>query len=122
VQITYKLVAMPSNTSLMPKFTNTIHIRDFVVDVGPDKYHEESSNYVEIHANVNIFPEEDFSDPSVIAEPIQTDIRAYVKPPNEMLYIPNAFFFAIGSFTTVVTSAKELKIIMLQALTIERCD
>lgn len=113
---------MPSNTSLLPKFTNTIHIRDFIVDVGPDKTHEGSSSWIEIHADVNIFSEEEFSDPSVIVEPIQTDIRAFLKLPYRTLYVPNAFFFAIGSFSTVVMPDNKLKITMLQTLTIERYD
>lgn len=112
---------MPSNYSALPKFTNTIHIRDFVVDLGPDRTRPGAPNSVEIQVEVNVFPEDNFYDSTVTVEPIDTCIRAYLTPLNRELYISNAFFYAAGTFSTVMMPDNKLKI-MVRALSIERCE
>jgi hypothetical protein len=103
-------------------FTNTIHIRDFVLSVVPDttRSQSESSPYVEIHADINVFPEDGFSDSIVIVEPIHARIRTYLASDNRALYVPDAFFYAHGRFHTTVTEENKVEIIV-QALSLERC-
>jgi len=107
--------------STLPRFTNTIHIRDFVVDVGPDRTRPGVPNSIEIHADINVFPEDNFYDSTVTVEPIHTSIRVYLTPSNRELYIPNAFFYAAGPFSTTMMTDNKLKI-TVRPLSIERCD
>lgn len=109
--------------STLHTFSNTIHIRDFILDVVPDGTRAQStnSNYVEIHADVNVFPEDDFYDSTITVQPIHTCIRAYLTSPTRELYVPNAFFYADGRFSTAITTENKLQI-TVQALSLERCD
>jgi hypothetical protein len=91
--------------------TNTIHLRDFV-DCVVDDPTRTAPNYIEIQTDINIFEEDHFYSSNVIVEPIQTRIRAYVTQAERDLYIPNAFFYADGRFTTAVTSDDTLEIIV----------
>ena len=93
---------------------NTIHIRDFVDEVVDDGRH------VEISTEINIFKEDGFHSPSVIVEPIRTRIRAYLTPAERELYVPNAFYYADGRFTTAVASDNTLEI-MVEAFSLKRC-
>lgn len=91
--------------------TNTIHLRDFV-DCVVDDPTRTAPKYIEIQTDINIFEEDHFYSSNVIVEPIQTRIRAYVTQADRDLYIPNAFFYADGRFTTAVTSDDTLEIIV----------
>ncbi|KAH7180165.1 hypothetical protein DER46DRAFT_566802 [Fusarium sp. MPI-SDFR-AT-0072] len=82
----------------LPKLTNSIHIRDFVDDVVPDSTRPNAPNYVQIHTNVNVVREDGFYDASIAAEPIRTCIRAYLRPSECDLYVPNTFFYVDGRF------------------------
>jgi hypothetical protein len=109
--------------STTTNFSSTIHIRDFVVNIVPDKTHSQSENsaYVEIHADVNIFSEDKFSEPTVIMEPIHTRIRAYLPSGERGTYVAEAFFYAHGRFHTIITKENKLEIIV-QSLSLKRCD
>lgn len=109
--------------STLTKFTNTIHIRDFVLNVVPDRTRSQSENspYVEIHADINVFPEDKFYDSTVTVEPIHARIRAYLPSEERALYVPDAFFYADGRFHTTITEENKLEI-TVQALSLERCD
>lgn len=111
---------MPSTSRT---FSNTIHIRDFVLNIVPDETRIQStnSNYFEIHSDVNVFSEDDFYDHSITVEPIHTCIRAYLPSPTRELYVPNAFFYADGRFSTSVTAKNKLKI-DVHALSLERYE
>lgn len=98
-------------SSRLSTLTNTIHIRDFVDAVVDDPTRSDIS-YIEIQADVNIFPENGFRSANVIAESIPTRIRAYVTPAERELYVHNTFFFAEGRFATAVTSDGKLEIIV----------
>jgi hypothetical protein len=104
-------------------FTNTIHIRDFVLNVVPAKtrLQSENSRYIDIHADVNVFSEDKFSDSTVIVEPIHACIRAYLTSGERPLYVPDAFFYAEGRFHTIITEENKLEI-MVQTLSLKRCD
>jgi hypothetical protein len=91
--------------------TNTIHIRDFVDCITNDPTRLEN-NYIEIQADVNIFEENQFYSSDIIVEPIRTYIRAYVSPAERETYVPSAFFYAEGRFTTAITSDDRLEIIV----------
>lgn len=110
--------------STLTNLTNTIHIRDFVLSVGPDKTKSESptSRYIEIQADVNVFPEDKVNDPTVIVEPIHACIRIYLEDPHvRALYVPEAFFYAHGRFHTALTKENKVEIVV-QALSLERYD
>jgi hypothetical protein len=104
-------------------FTNTIHIRDFVLNVVPDRTRSQSENsrYFEIHTDINVCTEDEVSDSIVIVEPIHACIRTYLPSNKRSLYVPNAFFYADGRFNTIITKENNLEIIV-QALSIERYD
>ena len=106
-------------SSSLPKLTNAIHIRDFVDTVLPDRTRSETPNYVEIHADVNIFQEDDFYDPGITVEPIHAYIRTYLTQSDLDLFTTNAFFYADGKFSTAITSDNKLEIVM-QALSLQR--
>lgn len=104
--------------------TNTIHIRDFVLNAGPDKTKGDPprAGYIEIQAEVNVFADDELHDPTIIVEPIRTSIRMYIKDPRvRALYVPGAFFYALGRFYTAVTKDNKVEIIV-QALSLERYD
>jgi hypothetical protein len=106
-------------SSRLSTLTNTIHIRDFVDAVVDDPTRSDSS-YIEIQADVYIFPENGFRSANVIAESIPTRIRAYVTPAERELYVHNTFFFAEGRFATAVTSDGKLEIIVVHTLSLMR--
>ncbi|KAH8747981.1 hypothetical protein F5883DRAFT_697797 [Diaporthe sp. PMI_573] len=97
--------------------SNTIHIRDFVDSIAPNPSREDSPNYVEIHAYVNIFEENNFFSHDIIVEPIHARIRAYLNQEDQDRYCPNAFFYAEGRFFTSVTSDNTLEM-NVQALSL----
>ncbi|KAH6985241.1 hypothetical protein EDB80DRAFT_591255 [Ilyonectria destructans] len=103
----------------MPKLANTIHIRDFIDDIFPDSSRPNAPNCVEIHSNINIFPEDEFYDLNVVVEPIHTCIRTYLKQTERSLYTPNAFFYVDGRFITALNPEGNLEI-TVYALSIER--
>lgn len=98
--------------------TNTIHLRDFVDEVANDLTRT-VTNHIEIITDINIFEEEQFSSSDVIVKPIHTRIRAYVPQATRELYVPNAFFYAHGRFSTIMKSDGELEII-IHALSLMR--
>src|SRR5579871_2054930 len=81
-------------SSRITNFTNTIHIRDFVLDVGPDHTRSDSSyssSQIEIQSDINIFEDDDIRDSSIIAEPIHACLRVFIKDPQvQDLYIPDS--------------------------------
>ena len=79
------------------------------------------STLYEIYADVNIFPEDDFYDSTVTVEPIHTCIRTYLAGQKREFYVPNAFFYADGRFSTAVMEENKLEI-TVQALSLERYD
>ena len=87
--------------SRSPTLTNTIYLRDFVDCVTDNPTRLE--NYVEIQTDVNIFEENRFHSTDVVVEPIHTRIYAYITPAEREVYIPNAFFYAEGRFTTAIS-------------------
>jgi hypothetical protein len=102
-----------------PTFSNTIHIRDFVDTVAPDPAHQNAPNYVEIQTDVNIFDEDGFYSPSITVEPIRTRIHVYLTREVREQYVPNAFFYADGRFSTAVSTDNTLEI-RVQALSLMR--
>jgi hypothetical protein len=112
---------MPSTLTKLP---NTIHIRDFVLNVGPDKTKSDSTTscYIEIQADVNVFADDEVHDSTIIVEPIHTCIRVYIKDPHiRALYVPEAFFYAYGRFHTALTKENKMEIIV-QVFSLERYD
>jgi hypothetical protein len=107
--------------STLVKLANTIHIRDFVDRVLADRTRPETENFVEIHTDVNIFQEDGFYDPGITVEPIHTCIRTYLTESERDLYVPDAFFYAEGRFSTAVTTENKLEI-TVQALGLQRYD
>ena len=103
------LLLFENMSSRPPTLINTIHLRDFVDSVVGDPTRADT-NYIEIQTDINIFEEDRFYSSNVIAEPIHTRIRAYVTQAERDLYVPNAFFYADGRFTTAVTSDNILEI------------
>jgi hypothetical protein len=67
-------------------------------------------NYIEIRSDINIIDEDRFYSSSVIVEPIHTRIRAYIPKEERDLYVPNAFIYADGRFSTTTTSENTLEI------------
>ena len=99
--------------------SNVIHIRDFVDTIGDDQTRENTAGYVEIQTDINIFEEENFNSPYVIAEPIRTRIRAYLTQEERDFYLPNTFFYADGRFSTTLSTDGTLEI-SIQALSLMR--
>lgn len=118
-QYSMSLISETKMASPMPKLANTIHIRDFIDDVLPDSSRPNAPNCVEIHSNINIFPEDEFYDLNVVVEPIHTCIRTYLKQTERSLYTPNAFFYVDGRFITTLNPEGNLEI-TVYALSIER--
>ena len=48
------------------------------------------------HFSINIFEEDGFCSPNIIAEPIRTRIHAYLTREERDLYVPNTFFYVDG--------------------------
>jgi hypothetical protein len=96
--------------------TNTIHLRDFVNEVVDDP----TSSYIEIHTDLNIFEEDQFQCSALTMDLIPTRIRAYVSQAERGLYAPEAFIYADGRFSAVVTSGNVLEI-RVHALSLMRC-
>ncbi len=80
-------------------FTNTIHIRDFVLNVVSART---PSGNIDIHADVNVF-------------------HAYLTSGERPLYVPDAFFYAEGRFHTIITEENKLEIVV-QTHSLNRCD
>jgi len=111
-------------SSKLSNLTNTIHIRDFILDVGPDltKSDSSSSAFIEIQSDVNIFADDEVQDSTIIAEPIHACLRVFIKDQDVRdLYVPEAFFYAHGRFHTAITKDNKMKIIV-QVFSIERYD
>ncbi|EJT68921.1 hypothetical protein GGTG_13513 [Gaeumannomyces tritici R3-111a-1] len=89
--------------SRQPTFSSIIHLRDFVDTVTDDSIRD-APNHVEIRADINIFDEDDFDSPDVVAEPIRTRIHVYMTRGERDLYLPNIFFYADGRFSTVLSA------------------
>ncbi|KAL8325259.1 hypothetical protein RB597_008495 [Gaeumannomyces tritici] len=89
--------------SRQPTFSSIIHLRDFV-DTITDDSTRDAPNYAEIRADINIFDEDDFYSPDIIAEPIRTRIHVYMTRDERDLYTPNTFFYADGRFSTVLSA------------------
>jgi hypothetical protein len=100
------------------KAITVIHIRDFVNEVLPDRNRPDDENYVEIHADANIFAEENFYDSRITVEPIHCIINTYLTQSDRELYNADAFFYADGRFTTTVVEDKLQ--ITIQALSLQR--
>ncbi|KAL8377053.1 hypothetical protein RB595_007947 [Gaeumannomyces hyphopodioides] len=80
-------------------FSNTIHLRDFVDNITDDPSRENTPNYVEIQAEINVSEEDGFYSSRIDVEPIRTRIHAYLTQEERSLYIPNTFFYADGRFS-----------------------
>jgi len=76
-----------------------IHLRDFI-DTIADNPARDSPNFVEIQSDINIFEEDSFHGPNIIVEPIRTRIHAYLTREQRDAYVPNAFFYADGRFSS----------------------
>lgn len=100
------------------KLTITFH-RDFIDDVRPYPTGPSMPDYVEIHTNINIFPEGDFYDSGVVVEPLHTYVRAYITRFDQEIYVPNAFFYADDRFHVTIAEENQLEII-IQALSLQR--
>ncbi|KAL8306275.1 hypothetical protein RB597_003176 [Gaeumannomyces tritici] len=100
-------------------FSNTIHLRDFVNNITDDPNRENTPNYVEIQAEINIFEEDGFYGSRIDVEPIRTRIHAYLTREERSLYIPNTFFYADGRFSAPLSADGALEI-SVQALSLMR--
>jgi hypothetical protein len=105
--------------SRQPIFSSTIHIRDFIDTITDDPSRENSSNYVEILTDANIFEEDNFYSPNIIVEPVRTRIHAYMTRQDRDLYLPNTFFYADGRFSTSLLPDNTLEI-SVQSLSLMR--
>jgi hypothetical protein len=101
-------------------FTNIIHLRDFIDAITDDPTRENAPNYIEIQTDINIFEEDRFCSPNIIAEPIRTRIYAYLTREERDLYVPNTFFYADGRFFATLSADDTLEI-NIQALSLMRC-
>ncbi|EJT68090.1 hypothetical protein GGTG_14330 [Gaeumannomyces tritici R3-111a-1] len=101
-----------------PTFSSIIHLRDFVDTITDDSIRD-APNYAEIRADINIFDEDGFYSPDIIAEPIRTRIHVYMTRDERNLYLPNTFFYADGRFSTVLSADGDLEI-SIQALSLMR--
>ena len=95
-------------------------MRDFIDVITDDPTRENGQNYIEIQTDVNICGEDRFYSPNIIVEPIRTRIHAYLTAQERDLYVPNAFFYADGRFTTSLSENDNLEI-NIQALSLMRC-
>jgi hypothetical protein len=102
-----------------PTFSSIIHIRDFVDTITDDPSRENSSNYIEILTDANVFEEDNFYTPSIVVEPIRTRIHAYMTREERNLYLPNTFFYAAGRFSTALSTDDTLEI-RIQTLSLMR--
>ena len=100
-------------------FSSLIHIRDFADSITPDPTRDNAPNYAEIQADINIFEEDGFYSPNIIAEPIRTRIHAYLTREERDLYVPNTFFYANGRFYTALSADDTLEV-NIQALSLMR--
>ncbi|KAF2175490.1 hypothetical protein K469DRAFT_535676, partial [Zopfia rhizophila CBS 207.26] len=105
--------------SRQPTFTNIIHLRDFIDVITDDPTRENTPNYVEIQTDINIFEEDYFCSPNIIAEPIRTRIHTYLTREERDLYVSNAFFYAEGRFSTALSTDDTLEI-NIQTLSLMR--
>ena len=96
-----------------------IHVRDFVDTITEDPTRENGSNYVEIQTEINIFEEGGFYSPNITTEPIRTRIHTYLTQDERLLYVPIAFFYADGRFSTALSTDDTLEI-NIQALSLMR--
>jgi hypothetical protein len=90
---------------------------DFVDEVTNDLTRS-ATNHIEIITDINI-EEEQFSSSDIIVKPIRTRIRAYVPQATRELYVPSAFVYADGRFSTIMKSDGELEI-TIHALSLMR--
>jgi hypothetical protein len=100
-------------------FSTLIHIRDFADSITSDPTRDNAPNYAEIQADINIFEEDGFYSPNIIAEPIRTRIHAYLPQGERDAYVPNTFFYADGRFYTTLSADDTLEI-NIQALSLVR--
>ncbi|KAJ2899376.1 hypothetical protein MKZ38_003083 [Zalerion maritima] len=105
--------------SRQPTFSNTIHLRDFIDAIVDDPTRENAPKYVEIQTDINIFEEDGFCSPNIIAEPIRARIHAYLTRDKRDFYDPNTFFYADGRFSATLSADNTLEI-SIQALTLMR--
>jgi hypothetical protein len=96
-----------------------IHLRDFIDAITDDPTRENAPNYVEIQIDINVFEEDRFCSPNIIAEPIRTRIHAYLSREERDLYVSNTFFYADGRFSTALSTDDTLEI-NIQALSLMR--
>ncbi|KAF2183352.1 hypothetical protein K469DRAFT_583140, partial [Zopfia rhizophila CBS 207.26] len=93
-----------------PTFTNIIHLRDFIDAITDNLTQENAPNYVEIQTDINIFKEDHFCSPNIIAEPIRTRIHMYLTQEEQDLYVSNTFFYTEGRFSTALSTDDTLEI------------
>ena len=98
--------------SRFSNLTNTIHIRDFVDSISPDPTKPGSPSYVEISSHINLFGEDDFSCSDVIVSPLRARLRAYVPAADHDMFTQDAFYYADGRFSTVVSPEGSLEILV----------
>ncbi|KAF1814388.1 hypothetical protein P152DRAFT_465257 [Eremomyces bilateralis CBS 781.70] len=85
--------------SRLPSLSNIIHIRDFINTVTNNPTRQGSSNY-----------EDGFYYSDVVVKPIRARIRAYLTQEQRELFIPDAFFYADGRFSTTLSADNTLEI------------
>ena len=101
-----------STMSRQQTFTNIIHLRDFVDAITDDPTRENAPNYVEIQTDLNIFEEDGFQHPNIATDPIRIRIHTYLTQEQRELYLPAAFIYADGRFSTALSTDGTLEISM----------
>ena len=96
-------------SSREPTLSNTIHLRDFVDAVTNDPTRADTTSFVEIRSHVNVF-EDRFYSPNIVVEPVQTRLRAYIAQADRDLYVPEAFIYVDGHFSTAITAENTLEL------------
>jgi hypothetical protein len=102
-----------------PTLSTQIHLRDFIDTITNNPARESIPNYIEIQTDVNIFSESLFYSPDIAVKPIRTRIHAYLTREERALYVPDAFFYAHGRFSTALSPDGSLEI-DIQALSLTR--
>lgn len=104
--------------SRQPSFSSIIHLRDFINTI-IDNPTRDSSNFVEIQTDINIFEEDGFYSPNIVIEPVHARIHTYITREQRDAYIPNAFFYTDGRFSAAPSEDSTLEI-SIQALSLIR--
>ena len=104
--------------SRQPSFSSIIHLRDFI-DTITDDPSRDAPNFVGIQTDINIFEEDGFYSPKIVVEPIHARIHTYMTREQRDAYVPNAFFYADGRFSSTPSEDGTLEI-SIQTLSLMR--